>query len=112
METVSIIGAIISVGSILLGPPIATAETNYLTGLGAVAPGVGINNSGQVVLQNYWYSQGTLTAFPNGFTGDAINASGHIAGSYGIYYYGPSHLHPTLLITNFSSRVLSMTAPT
>jgi hypothetical protein len=41
---------------------------NYLTDLGAVAPALGINNSGQVALQNYIYSNGMLTAFPTGFT--------------------------------------------
>ncbi len=66
-KPVRIIAAIISVGSILLDSPIATAQAeDNLIDLGAVAPGLGINNSGQVVLRNYWYSQGTLTAFANG----------------------------------------------
>jgi len=95
-KPLGIIAAIISVGSMLLGSPTATAQAeDNLINLGAVAPGRGINNSGQVVLQNYWYSQGTLTAFPNGFTGNAINASGHIAGTYGIYYYGTVTALPT-----------------
>jgi probable HAF family extracellular repeat protein len=46
----------------------ALAQTNYLTDLGAVAPALGINNSGQVALQNYIYTNGTLTAFPAGFS--------------------------------------------
>jgi hypothetical protein len=92
----SVIVAIIGVGSMLLDSPIAMAQAEEnLIDLGAVAPGKGINNNGQVVLQNYWYSQGTLTPFPNGFTGNAINASGHIAGTYGIYYYGTVTALPT-----------------
>lgn len=54
---------------------------NYLIDLGPVAPALGINNSGQVVLQNYLYSNGVLTPFPSNFTGAAINASGQVAGS-------------------------------
>src|ERR1700733_8787859 len=93
----SVIVAIIGVGSMLLDSPIAMAQAEEnLIDLGAVAPGKGINNNGQVVLQNYWYSQGTLTPFPNGFTGNAINASGHIAGTYGIYYYGTVTALPTI----------------
>ena len=83
-----IIAAIVSVSSMLLGSPTATAQTNYLTDLGAVAPGVGINNSGEVVLQNYIYSHGTLTALPSGFNGVAINASGEVLGSDSIYSNG------------------------
>lgn len=60
------------------GPALAQ---NYLQDLGAVGPGLGINNSGQVVLQGYLYSGGTLTPFPTGFTGTSINASGLVAGS-------------------------------
>ena len=59
----------------------ATANTqNLLTDLG---PGTayGINDSGQVVLSNGIWSNGTVTAFPTGFTGTAINASGQVAGS-------------------------------
>jgi len=40
----------------------------------------GINNAGQVVLQNGVYANGTLTAFPTGFACDAINSSGAVAG--------------------------------
>jgi probable HAF family extracellular repeat protein len=54
---------------------------NYLSDLGAVAPALGINNTGQAVLQNYLYSGGTLIPFPSNFTGAAINASGQVAGS-------------------------------
>jgi hypothetical protein len=57
-----------------------------------VAPGLGINNSGEVVLSSYFYSHGMLTAFPAGFRGEAINASGHVSGFYmggtAIYYDG------------------------
>jgi hypothetical protein len=65
-----------------------------------VAPGLGINNSGQVMLQNYLYSNDTLTAFPDGFIGDAINASGQVAGSEsggaaGIYANGTATALPT-----------------
>jgi probable HAF family extracellular repeat protein len=57
---------------------IANAQ-NLLTDIG---PGTafGINNSGQVVLQNGLYSNGTVTAFPTGFTGSAINGGGVVAG--------------------------------
>jgi hypothetical protein len=85
----SIIAAIISVSSMLLASPTATAQAeDNLIDLGAVAPGRGINNNGEVVLANYFYSQGTLAAYPGGFAGESINASGHVAGFYGIYYYG------------------------
>ena len=89
-KPISIIAAIISVSSVLLDSPIATAQAaGNLIDLGAVAPGLGINNSGEVVLQNYIYSHGTLTAFPNGFTGTAINASGQVVGNGpGIYLNG------------------------
>jgi probable HAF family extracellular repeat protein len=90
-----IIAAVVG-GALLLGSVTASAQAGTnLIDLGAVAPGLGINNSGQVVLRNYWYSKGTLTAFPNGFQGNAINASGHIAGGYGIYYYGTVTALPT-----------------
>src|SRR5208337_5435277 len=59
----------------------AAANTqNLLTDLG---PGTayGINDSGQVVLSSGIWSNGTVTAFPTGFTGTAINASGQVAGS-------------------------------
>jgi len=62
----------------------AHAQSNSLTDLGMVAPGLGINNSGQVVLQNYFYDNGTLTAFPANFTGAGINASGQVVGSVGL----------------------------
>src|ERR1039457_2397126 len=46
------------------------------------------------------YSNDTLTAFPDGFTGDAINASGQVAGSEsggaaGIYANGTATALPT-----------------
>jgi probable HAF family extracellular repeat protein len=63
-----------------LSSAVANAQANYLADLGAVAPALGVNNSGQVVLQNYIYSNGTLTAFPANFTGAAINLSGQVAG--------------------------------
>ncbi len=85
-----IIASIVGVGSILMGSPTVTAqEVSNLKDLGAVAPGLGINNSGQVVLQNYLYSDGTLTAFPAGFTGAGINTAGEVVGSVGGAYTGP-----------------------
>ena len=80
-KTIRLIAALVSICGLALGSAAANAQTNYLTDLGAVAPALGINNSGEVVLQNYIYSHGTLTAFPDGFTGNAINASGEVAGS-------------------------------
>ena len=61
-----------------LGSAIAGAQ-NLLTDLG---PGTatGINNSGQVVLLNGIWTNGVVTAFPTGFTGNAINSSGQVAG--------------------------------
>jgi len=67
-----------------IGSFIANAQKNNLTDLGPYAPGLGINNSGQVVLQNYLYSNGALTAFPANFTGAGINAGGQVAGSVGL----------------------------
>jgi hypothetical protein len=55
---------------------------NYLTDLGAVAPTLAINNSGQVVLQSYLYSNGTLAPLPAGMCGVAINNNGDVAGVY------------------------------
>jgi hypothetical protein len=84
-----VIAVIISVSSMLLGSPIAMAQTvGNLTDLGAVAPGVGINDSGEVLLSSYLYSHGTLTAFPSGFNGVAINASGEVVGNDSIYING------------------------
>jgi hypothetical protein len=72
----------------------AYGQPYYLTDLGAVAPGLGINNSGQVSLQNYVYSGGTLTAYPTNFAaggtnptlstgrGSGISSNGIIAGDY------------------------------
>jgi probable HAF family extracellular repeat protein len=61
-----------------LGSAIAGAQ-NLLTDLG---PGTatGINNSGQVVLLNGIWSNGVVAAFPTGFTGNAINSNGQVAG--------------------------------
>jgi len=64
-----------------LGSITAQAQANYLTDLGVVAPGLGINNSGQVVLANYFYGNGTLTPFPANFTGAGINSSGQVVGA-------------------------------
>lgn len=79
MKSPRIITAMLAVGALALGSSAASAQAN-LTDLGAVAPGLGINGSGQVVLQGYLYSGGTLTAFPAGFTGTGINASGTVVG--------------------------------
>jgi hypothetical protein len=73
---------IVSVGVLAMGAVAARAQANYLTDLGAVAPALGINNSGQVVLQSYIYSNGTLTALPPNFMGAAINSSGEVAGGF------------------------------
>ncbi len=67
-----------------IGSFTASAQTNNLTDLGPYAPGLGINNSGQVVLQNYLYGNGALTAFPANFNGAGINAGGQVAGSVGL----------------------------
>jgi probable HAF family extracellular repeat protein len=64
----------------ILGPATANAQ-NLLTDIG-VGTAVGINNSGQVVLQNGIYSNGRMTAFPTGFSGAAINSTGEVAGSF------------------------------
>ncbi len=80
--------ALCSVAGLALGSATANAQ-NLLTDLG---PGsaYGINNSGQVVLSNgaspggvngIW-SNGTEIAFPTGFYGAAINASGEVAGTF------------------------------
>jgi hypothetical protein len=42
----------------------AGAQPYYLADLGAVAPGLAINNSGQVSLLNGYYSGGTYTPYP------------------------------------------------
>jgi uncharacterized membrane protein len=77
-----IIEAIISVSTLVLGSAGATVqEATNLIDLGPVAPGLGINNGGEVVLQNYIFSHGMLTAFPGDFTGSAINAGGEVAGT-------------------------------
>jgi hypothetical protein len=75
------IAALVSLSAIALGSITAQAQANYLTDLGAVAPGLGINNSGQVVLASYFYGNGTLTAFPANFTGAGINSSGQVVGA-------------------------------
>jgi len=78
-----LIAVIVAVIGLALGSETANAQ-NYLTDLGPYAPGLGINNSGQVVLQNYLYSSGTLTAFPANFVGAGINSIGQVAGSVGL----------------------------
>jgi hypothetical protein len=75
------IPAMLSAATLALGSTAIEAQTNLLTDLGAVAPGLAINNSGQVALQSYLYSNGTLTQFPTGFTATGINASGAVVGS-------------------------------
>jgi hypothetical protein len=60
---------------------VALGQSNNLSDLGAVGPALGINNAGQVVLQDYLYSGGMLTPFPAGFQGAAINADGTVAGN-------------------------------
>jgi hypothetical protein len=59
---------------------IARAQLSPLIDLGPYAPGLAINNSGQVVLQHYFYGNGTLTAFTANFTGAGINATGQVVG--------------------------------
>ena len=70
----------VGLGALSLGSGAAFAQAN-LTDLGAVAPGFGVNNNGQVVLQNYFYSSGALTAFPSNFTGAGINSIGQVVGA-------------------------------
>jgi probable HAF family extracellular repeat protein len=85
-----ILRSALAVGAVGLGSAVANAqEVTNLRDLGAVAPGLGINDSGQVVLQNYLYSNGTLTAFPTNFSGAGINAAGEVVGSVGAAYTGP-----------------------
>jgi probable HAF family extracellular repeat protein len=67
----------------LLSPAVTLAQANNLTDLGPYAPGRAINIAGQVVLQNYLYSGGTLTAFPANFFGHGINSTGQVVGSVG-----------------------------
>lgn len=75
------IAALLGFGGAAMGPAVSSAATNYLTDLGAVAPALGINNSGQVVLEKYFYSSGVLTAFPASFAGAGINSSGQVVGA-------------------------------
>jgi hypothetical protein len=81
LRPLSTIAAVVSLGAMALGSITAQAQASYLTDLGAVAPGLGINNSGQVVLAKYFYGNGTLTAFPANFTGSGINSSGQVVGA-------------------------------
>jgi hypothetical protein len=60
---------------------VARAQSSALLDLGPYAPGLAVNNSGQVVLPGYFYGSGTLTAFPAGFTGAGINQSGQVVGT-------------------------------
>jgi probable HAF family extracellular repeat protein len=59
--------------------PLGACAQNFLTDLGTGSAS-GLNNSGQVVLSNGIWSNGTVTAFPTGFLGKAINAQGDVAG--------------------------------
>ena len=62
---------------------VGSAATSAQTPLTDLGPGsaYGINNSGQVVLSNGIWTNGTVTAFPTGFTGAAINSSAQVAGA-------------------------------
>ena len=63
-------------------PRLAAAQANYLVPLGTDSTAArGLNNSGQALLSSGLYSNGTFTPFPAGFTGFAINANGHVAGT-------------------------------
>jgi probable HAF family extracellular repeat protein len=75
----SISAVISTLAGLILGQAPADAQ-NLLTDLG---PGTafGLNNGAQVVLQNGIYANGIVTPFPAGFTGDAINSSGQVAGA-------------------------------
>jgi len=53
---------------------------NYLVDLGP-GTGVAINNSGQVALENSFYSNGTLTPLPSGMTAAGINNNGAVVGT-------------------------------
>lgn len=94
-RTMGALAAVLTVGGLVSVPDAVRAQSAFLTDVGAVAPGLGINNSGQVVLANYFYSGGTLTAFPANFTGAGINASGQVVGAApgcsaaGIYAVSP-----------------------
>jgi probable HAF family extracellular repeat protein len=68
-----------SVAALGLASAAANGQADALTDLG-VGTAYGINNSGEVVLANGIYSNGTVTAFPSGFTGTAINSSAGVAG--------------------------------
>jgi hypothetical protein len=67
----------------------ATANAQSL--LTDIGPGTayGLNNNGQVVLSNGIWSNGTVAAYPTGFTGTAINASGQVAGALSPPYIAP-----------------------
>lgn len=77
------IAAVVSVAGLALASVTASAQTNNLTDLGAVAPGLGINASGQVVLEHDLYNSGTLTPLPADLVGEGINAGGQVVGSVG-----------------------------
>lgn len=69
------------IGASVLACAYLSAHAQDLTDLGAIAPATGINNSGQVVLQNYLYSGGTLTPLPAGMVGLGISNNGAVVGA-------------------------------
>jgi probable HAF family extracellular repeat protein len=78
-RSLGVLTAICQFAGLALGLATANAQ-NLLTDLGPGAA-YGINNSGQIVLANGIWNNGTVTAFPTGFTGAAINSSGEVAGT-------------------------------
>jgi probable HAF family extracellular repeat protein len=75
-----VLATLCSVAGLALGSTAANAQASLLTDLGTDS-GLGINNSGEVLLSSGIYSNGSVTVFPASFTGAAaINASGAVAG--------------------------------
>jgi hypothetical protein len=86
----------------LAGGSATASAQNLLSDLGP-ATAYAINNSGQVVLSNGLYSSGTVTAFPTGFMGAAINSSGEVAGVFS----GPNILGTAAFDTNGTVTVIN-----
>ncbi|HET9389094.1 MAG TPA: choice-of-anchor D domain-containing protein [Steroidobacteraceae bacterium] len=70
---------ILCVAALAASPLPAAAQANLLTDIGPYTA-VGINNAHHVGLEQGIYANGTVTPFPAGFTGAAINASDEVAG--------------------------------
>ena len=95
------IGLILASASLMVAQLCSPAQANGLIDLG-VGHGYAVNNSGQVVLDQGIYSNGTLTplpALPGGTSGAhalAINASGQVAG----YADGPNNIVVAIVYGN------------